>query len=154
MGEVRQAEAPRVRPAYRSEQGRRRFDAAYDALPARWPLPVEVLDLASVYGRTRVHVCGAPDGAPLLEPAAIASGDVRRSRVVIARRPADDALRACSMPIRVLVSERSRAHDITVVAERAVRVLPRVEVVVVLGATHHSLPTEHGDLLAAQLRLA
>lgn len=44
----------------------RRFLAAYDRVLARWPLPVESIDLASEFGRTRVQVCGPDDAPPLV----------------------------------------------------------------------------------------
>jgi hypothetical protein len=87
-----------------------------------------------------------------LELAASASGDVRRSRVVIARQPPEDAVRACKVTVRVLLGERSRAHDLRAGSRsaqpgcclrrtwRCCRVPP-----------HHSLPTEHGDVLAGEL---
>ncbi|WP_030672125.1 alpha/beta fold hydrolase [Streptomyces cellulosae] len=43
-----------------------RFLAAYDALLDRWPVPVERMDLTSVYGTTRVVACGPVDGEPLV----------------------------------------------------------------------------------------
>ena len=39
---------------------------AYDAVLARWPIPVESVDVPSVYGTTRVHVCGPDRGTPLV----------------------------------------------------------------------------------------
>jgi pimeloyl-ACP methyl ester carboxylesterase len=44
----------------------REFLAAYDALLARWPIPVESVDVASAYGTTRVQVCGRADGPALV----------------------------------------------------------------------------------------
>ncbi|MFJ9743306.1 alpha/beta fold hydrolase [Streptomyces sp. NPDC101166] len=44
------------------------------------------------------------------------------------------------MPVLVLLGERSRAHDVAKVADRARRTLPRGEVALLPGATHHSLP--------------
>ncbi|MEU9116822.1 alpha/beta hydrolase [Streptomyces sp. NPDC048483] len=43
-----------------------RFLAAYDAVLARWPVPVDRMDLTSPYGTTRVTACGPEDGAPLV----------------------------------------------------------------------------------------
>jgi pimeloyl-ACP methyl ester carboxylesterase len=40
--------------------------AAYDALLARWPVPVDVLELPSAYGTTRVNACGPKDAPPLV----------------------------------------------------------------------------------------
>jgi len=43
------------------------FFDAYDAVLARWPVPVESVDVPSAYGTTRVQVCGRPDrGTPLV----------------------------------------------------------------------------------------
>ncbi len=42
------------------------FAAAYDAVLAQWPVPVDALDVPTAYGTTRVHVCGTPDGTPLV----------------------------------------------------------------------------------------
>jgi pimeloyl-ACP methyl ester carboxylesterase len=42
------------------------FDLAYDELRARWPEPTEDRDIATPYGRTRVHVYGPADGSPLV----------------------------------------------------------------------------------------
>ncbi|MGA5089304.1 MULTISPECIES: alpha/beta fold hydrolase [unclassified Streptomyces] len=42
------------------------FDLAYDELRARWPKPTDERDIDTPYGRTRVHVYGPADGAPLV----------------------------------------------------------------------------------------
>src|SRR5439155_24765591 len=42
------------------------FNKAYDAVLARWPLPVEPVEVDSPYGTTHVNVCGPPDGRPLV----------------------------------------------------------------------------------------
>jgi pimeloyl-ACP methyl ester carboxylesterase len=44
----------------------REFLGAYDALLARWPIPVESVDVPSAYGTTRVQVCGRADGPALV----------------------------------------------------------------------------------------
>ncbi|MFJ1732739.1 alpha/beta fold hydrolase [Streptomyces sp. NPDC088254] len=44
------------------------------------------------------------------------------------------------MPVLVLLGERSRAHDVAKVADRARRALRQGEVTLLAGATHHSLP--------------
>ncbi len=43
-----------------------RYFAAYDAVLAGWPLPVEPVDVPSPYGTTRVTMCGPADGRPLV----------------------------------------------------------------------------------------
>lgn len=51
------------------------FDLAYDELRARWPESTEERDVATPYGRTRVHVYGPADGSPLvLLPGGCATG--------------------------------------------------------------------------------
>ncbi|WP_129842150.1 alpha/beta hydrolase [Streptomyces sp. RFCAC02] len=51
------------------------FDLAYDELRARWPESTEERDVATPYGRTRVHVYGPADGRPLvLLPGGSATG--------------------------------------------------------------------------------
>ncbi|GLF99141.1 alpha/beta fold hydrolase [Streptomyces yaizuensis] len=42
------------------------FFERYEAVLARWPVPVESLDVPSRYGSTRVHVCGPPDAPPVV----------------------------------------------------------------------------------------
>ncbi|MGW1272003.1 alpha/beta fold hydrolase [Streptomyces sp. NPDC002491] len=51
------------------------FDRAYDELRARWPESTQERDVATPYGRTRVHVYGPADGRPLvLLPGGSATG--------------------------------------------------------------------------------
>ncbi|MFF2146463.1 alpha/beta fold hydrolase [Kitasatospora sp. NPDC058190] len=42
------------------------FLAAYDALLARWPVPVEPLTVRTPHGTTRINACGPADGRPLV----------------------------------------------------------------------------------------
>lgn len=42
------------------------FDLAYDELRGHWPHSTEERDIVTPYGRTRVHVYGPADGAPLV----------------------------------------------------------------------------------------
>lgn len=49
----------------------------YDAMLARWPVPVESLDVPGRHGTTRVNVCGVPGGpAVVLLPGGGATGTV------------------------------------------------------------------------------
>lgn len=43
-----------------------RFTQAYDAVLAQWPVPVDVLELKSEYGTTRVNACGPAAAPPLI----------------------------------------------------------------------------------------
>jgi pimeloyl-ACP methyl ester carboxylesterase len=42
------------------------FYEAYDGVLAKWPVPVEPVEVGSPYGTTHVNVCGQPDGKPLV----------------------------------------------------------------------------------------
>ncbi|MEU4295417.1 alpha/beta fold hydrolase [Kribbella sp. NPDC026596] len=42
------------------------FQDAYDALLARWEVPVEQLELADEFGTTHVNACGPADGPPVV----------------------------------------------------------------------------------------
>ncbi|KJS56574.1 hypothetical protein VM98_06540 [Streptomyces rubellomurinus subsp. indigoferus] len=42
------------------------FLAAYDALLARWPVPVEAVTVRTAHGTTRINACGPRDGRPLV----------------------------------------------------------------------------------------
>ncbi|MFF4838350.1 alpha/beta fold hydrolase [Streptomyces sp. NPDC001315] len=56
-----------------------------------------------------------------------------------------------SMPVLVLLAERSRTHHAVKVADRARRTLPQGEVALLPGATHHSLPLTTPKQLNDQL---
>lgn len=43
-----------------------RFTQAYDAVLAQWPVPVDVIELESEYGTTRVNACGPVSAPPLV----------------------------------------------------------------------------------------
>src|SRR5271154_1403118 len=53
-------------PAFRSEESRARFMAAYDAALADWPVPFEAIDVPTRLGPTHVIASGAADAPPLL----------------------------------------------------------------------------------------
>ena len=42
------------------------YQSAYDAVLAQWPVPVDVLELPSEYGTTRVNACGPASAPPLV----------------------------------------------------------------------------------------
>lgn len=52
--------------AFRDPQTATRYLAAYDAVLAKWPVPVEPVDVPSAYGSTHVNVCGTAGGTPLV----------------------------------------------------------------------------------------
>jgi pimeloyl-ACP methyl ester carboxylesterase len=53
-------------PAFKSEESRARFVAAYDAALAAWPVPFEEIDVPTRLGPTHVVASGAADAPPLL----------------------------------------------------------------------------------------
>jgi pimeloyl-ACP methyl ester carboxylesterase len=53
-------------PAFKSEESRARFIAAYAAALADWPVPFEEIDVPTRLGPTHVVVSGAVDAPPLL----------------------------------------------------------------------------------------
>ncbi len=52
------------------------FRAAYDAVLAKWPVPVEPVGVPSAFGTTHLNVCGPAGGTPLV---LLHSGDAGRS---------------------------------------------------------------------------
>ncbi|MFJ8950439.1 alpha/beta fold hydrolase [Streptomyces sp. NPDC102381] len=69
-------------------------------------------------------------------------------KLIAGGRPRVAGLR---MPVLTLLAEHSRAHHAGKVADKARRTLPRGEVVVLRGATHHSLPLTAPEELNAPL---
>jgi pimeloyl-ACP methyl ester carboxylesterase len=60
------SEAQMTLPAFKSEESRARFIAAYDAALAEWPGPFEEIDVPTRLGPTHVVASGAADAPPLL----------------------------------------------------------------------------------------
>lgn len=61
-------------PAFRSEEGRAEYLAAYDAVLEQWPVPYEELDLPTRFGTTHVVASGPPDAPPLVLLPSLAAG--------------------------------------------------------------------------------
>jgi len=59
-------EARMTLPAFRSEESRARFMAAYDAAVAAWPVPFEAIEVPTRLGPTHVIASGPADAPPLL----------------------------------------------------------------------------------------
>ena len=51
---------------FRSDEGRVRFIAAYDAALARWPASRWAVDIPTRYGTTHVNACGSESGMPIV----------------------------------------------------------------------------------------
>ena len=60
------ASRPSPLPRFKSQEGKTRYMAAYDAVLHAWPVPFEALDLPTRLGRTRVIASGPPDAPPLV----------------------------------------------------------------------------------------
>src|SRR4029079_17786907 len=52
--------------AFKDDETKARYMAAYDALLARWPVPFEERYVPTRFGVTHVVVSGAPDAPPLV----------------------------------------------------------------------------------------
>ncbi|MEV4458979.1 alpha/beta hydrolase [Microbispora sp. NPDC049633] len=68
------------------------------------------------------------------------AADFPAARPLTGPRPAPEMLRALRLPVLLLLAEHSRAHDAGRVAASAAALLPRLETIVLPGATHHTLP--------------
>ncbi|MEV3909280.1 alpha/beta fold hydrolase [Streptomyces canus] len=72
-------------------------------------------------------------------------------RPVTGPRPAPDALRVLNPPVLLLVAANSRTHDPYEVTAQAGELLPRAEIDVVPGVSHHALPQSAPPELARRL---
>jgi pimeloyl-ACP methyl ester carboxylesterase len=76
---------------------------------------------------------------------------VSTGKIIAGRRPKTSALLALSIPVLVLLAERSRVHDIDKVAGRASRALPHVTVETLPGISHHMIPFMRPETLNRRL---
>ncbi len=83
----------------------------------------------------------------LVSLACLGGGEFRGARLVLPRRPDAAALRATKVPMLVVLAERSRAHDISRIGATARRLVPAVQVTVLPGAAHHTLPATSAEPL-------
>jgi pimeloyl-ACP methyl ester carboxylesterase len=82
-----------------------------------------------------------------------ASGvEVPGKRLVRGKRPSQLDLQRLSTPTFVLLPDRSRVHNIHVVATHAKAWLPHCTAMRLPNVSHHSVPTEHAAATAAALR--
>jgi pimeloyl-ACP methyl ester carboxylesterase len=58
--------ASKTLPAFKSDDGKARYIAAYDAALGDWPVPYQDIDVPTRLGPTHVVASGAPDAPPLL----------------------------------------------------------------------------------------
>ncbi len=101
--------------------------------------------------RSRALIGWETGGRSDLDDAALTvhalSGEFRGSRIVLPGQPAAARLRALAMPVLVLLAQRSRSHDAASIEARARELLPAARVVLLAGASHHSVPAnDHAEL--------
>ena len=94
--------------------------------------------------RVRAFLDWETGGADALDPDWLrlqeAAAGFPAARPVTGPRPAPDALRALNTPVLLLVAANSRTHDPYEVTAQAGELLPRAEIDVVPGVSHHALP--------------
>jgi len=83
--------------------------------------------------------------------ASLAGGEVRRSKLILPRRPRDSDLLRAAMPTLVLTAEKSRQHDIGRLAANAERLMSNVFTAVVPGASHFTMPMHAPEHLNREL---
>lgn len=82
---------------------------------------------------------------------AAAGADLGRPAIVAPRCPTPDDLAQLQVPTLVIAAGRSRAHDPARLLDRARARLVHSSNVTLPDATHHTLPTEDADQLAASI---
>lgn len=65
--------------------------------------------------------------------------------------PSAAELGGLRVPVSVLLAERSRVHDVVALERRVRTQLPDAAVDILAGVSHHAIPTEHPEQLAAKL---
>ena len=97
-------------PAFRTEAGRARYLAAYDAALAAWPVPYEEIDVATRLGPTHVVASGPADAPPLILLPSFAGAAVvwRLSVEGLARHHRTYAVDVIGQPGKSLAARRLR----------------------------------------------
>jgi pimeloyl-ACP methyl ester carboxylesterase len=70
-------------------------------------------------------------------------------KLVLPKRPKPADLRRLDLPVTLVLAKRSRAHQPERIRAVAEACLGQLDVVELAHATHHSIPTEHPDEIAA-----
>lgn len=104
--------------------------------------------------RMRAFLRWETGGQPL-DPAwarlAALGAEFPSTKVVMPRRPPPERLREATTPTLVVTAQCSRQHAPAKLAAAAQRLMPGVALTELPHASHHTVPTEHADPLAAQL---
>jgi pimeloyl-ACP methyl ester carboxylesterase len=105
---------PNLLPAFKSDESRARYLAAYDAVLAAWPVPSEEIDLPTPLGTTHVIASGRPEAPPLvLLPSFAGTATVWRLNVeALSQRFRTYAVDVIGQPGKSLAVRRPRdRHD-------------------------------------------
>jgi pimeloyl-ACP methyl ester carboxylesterase len=70
-------------------------------------------------------------------------------KLVLPKRPKPADLRRLDLPVTLVLAERSRAHQPNRIRAAAEACLGQLDIVELARSTHHSIPTEHPDEIAA-----
>ena len=97
-------------PLFKSDAGKARYMAAYDAALDDWPVPYEELDLPTRLGGTRVIASGAPTAPPLLLlPSFAGSATVWRLNIAgVSRHYRTYAIDVIGQPGKSVATQRIR----------------------------------------------
>jgi pimeloyl-ACP methyl ester carboxylesterase len=97
-------------PAFKTDESKARYMAAYDAALANWPVPYEELDVATRLGTTHIIASGSPDAPPLvLLPSLAASATVWRLNIAgLSRHYRTYAVDVIGQPGKSVATQRLR----------------------------------------------
>jgi pimeloyl-ACP methyl ester carboxylesterase len=70
-------------------------------------------------------------------------------KLVLPKRPKPAGLRRLDVPVTLVLAKLSRAHKPERIRTTAEAYLAQLDIIELAGATHHSIPTEHPDAIAA-----
>jgi pimeloyl-ACP methyl ester carboxylesterase len=111
--------------------------------------------LRATPARKRAFWTWEAGGVPLDEGAlaavTIGVGKLPSPSIVWPHRPSPDALRGLRVPALVVLADRTKSHDPDRVEAAARRLLPDVTFARLPEASHHTIPTEHAEEIAAHL---
>jgi len=146
--------------------------SAYDAALARWPVPVDVLELPSAYRTTRVNACGPASAPPLvLLPGGFATSTVWSASVAalsaahrvyavdvicdqgrsVASGTPVDSLPALMAWLDTVLDGRSKVHSIARVEAGARAGIHDLTIRTLPQASHFTLFAEHAQELNREL---
>jgi len=115
---------------------------------------IPVLAHPTVHGMRRLLSWESAGGAldpTWLELISLGTASFPRSSLVTGPRPEPELLAACTVPTLALFAERSRAHDVDVVARSARQLMPRALISTLPGVSHHQMPFQKAPEMNREL---